>query len=284
MAEPTLRELLKTTISYKDIIDGRSAKANGYLLPRFNTIKATGKPTEVYIEKELGSFASIVPENSNTPKKDNKLEKKQLTLKRFATSVEVSQQYINDSAVDYKQHLTELLTERLVRGVELGITLFGDPIGQTADKMQLLSQGGNGFKSANTFGAIEFELVQKLSLPFFDNNKKENSFWIFNQYPQVVNKAGDDCITYDNLPPGAVGRLLGIPIYISELAETGEGKKLACVLVNPSAYTLVLGDIKIKQLEQGSNESVRGVHVFQGEVWADGVVTNLNGRLAIEYA
>ncbi|MCQ6527464.1 phage major capsid protein [Bacillus mycoides] len=280
-----LKDLFNAKVPYEEIIDGRTAKENGSFLSLFNTIKATGKPTEVYVEKE-SAMAKITPELTSPLAKDNKLEKKQLTLKRFATKIEVSQQFINDSAVDYESYLTDLLTKRLILGLEQGITYVGDPNGNTNGNIQLLSQGANGFTSANTFNKveIEFELVQKLASSFFDINKRENCFWIFNTYTQVTNKAGNDCITYDNLPHGAVGRLLGIPIYISQLTTSVLGKQMACVLVNPNAYTLVLGDIKIEQLKQGTDESVRGVHVFQGELYADGVVTNPNARMAIEYA
>ncbi|PGK45748.1 phage major capsid protein [Bacillus cereus] len=289
MAEPTLRELLKTTVSYKDIIDGRDYQPSGHILSRFKNVKATGQstsqPTEIYIEKE-SAFATIVPEKTNPSKKDSKLEKKELTLKRFATSIEVSQQFINDSAIDYKSHFTEILTQRLIKGILVELLQSGNADSNTKDHMQLLSQGGNGYVSASkpSDGIIEYELIKNMASIFFRGNDKNKSFFIFNSHPQVVDKAGNDYVTYDNLPPGAVGKLLGIPIYIADLAVGGMERQLACVLVNSDAYTLVMSDFKVEQLKQGSNESLYGFHVFQGEVWADGVVTNQGGRLAVEYA
>ncbi|KYZ67942.1 phage major capsid protein [Bacillus sp. GZT] len=281
--EPTLRELFKTTVSHGDIIDGRNYHENGHILSLFNTVKATGKPTEIYTEKE-SVFATIVPEKTNPPKKDNKLEKKELTLKRFATSIEVSQQFINDSAIDYESYLTKLLTTRLIKGILNEILITGDIDPNKADHVQVLSKGRQGYVSANKSGFIEYEIIRTMASTFFRGNDKNKSFFIFNEHPQVTDKAGNDYVTYDNLPPGAVGRLFGIPIYIADLGVTTIETQLACVLVNSDAYTLVMGDAKVEQLKQGTDEAHRGVHVFQGEIWADGVVTNTSGRLAVEYA
>lgn len=284
--QPTLRDLLKTTVSYKDIIDGRAYQPNAHILSLFKNIKATGKsigkPTEVYIEKE-SAFATIVPELTNPSKKDNKMEKKELTLKRFATTIEVSQQFLEDSAIDYESYFTELLTQRLINGILLELLVLGDSTSNTKDHMQVLTKGGNGYVSANIYGAIEYEIVQQMASYFFRGNDKNKSFFIFNEHPRVVDKAGNDYVTYDNLPVGAVGRLLGVPIYVADLSESINGTQLACVLVNSDAYTLFMGDFKVEQLKQGGDESARAVHVFLGEVYADGVVTNNIGRLAVEY-
>lgn len=285
--QPTLRDLLKTTVSYKDIIDGRAYQPSAHILSLFNTVKATGKatnkPTEFYTEKDM-AFASIVPELTDPPKKDSKLEKKELTLKRFATSIEVSQQFLNDSAIDYESYFTDLLTKRLIKGILNELLIFGDGGSNTTDHMQVLTKGGNGFVSANKYGAVEYEIIRKMASYFFRGNDKNKSFFIFNEHPQVTDEAGNDYVTYDNLPIGAVGRLLGVPIYVADLGENGNGTQLACVLVNSDAYTLIMSDAKVEQLKQGSDESYRAVHVFQGEIYVDGVVRNNIGRIALEYA
>jgi HK97 family phage major capsid protein len=219
---------------------------------------------------------------------DNSIQRVQLTPKRFATAIELSEQFVLDTGLDnVYAHIENVLIERLIAGIEDQITINGGFGTVSATQLRVIHRGGNGaeYISANVKGPVEFSKI-KTAVGAVKGYK--NGFWIFNQYPEVVDEAGNNMVNYqNNSADGSIGTLMGMPIYRAGLAfwnptET-TSSELACVLVTEGAYTLMLSDMKIRALKQGSAELMKGVIVFEAEVYADGEVTNSSAVRGIEY-
>lgn len=267
---------------------------NGFL-PKFNIEKSDGK-TKVLKENEnsVAGRAQFLDEGKDPTSKDNNMSEVLLTPKRVITYVELSNQLINDSGIDFKKHLMNRAQKRIQSIIERMITYTGYTGSsgsiETSENMQLLSRGGNGFTSSKTLAnnTLEYSIVKNVYQSFVSGgNNKNTAFWLFNDATtQVLDAQNNDLIKYDseNLPDGAFGTLLSIPVYKASLPIGATGRQVACVLVAPESYTVLLGKTKFKEVTDDGTQARRASTLYIVEQYVDGKVTNLYGKYAIEFA
>lgn len=261
------------------LINASSIPQRGFL-QNFNAVNTDGKPSAILLDDASGMPASIVAEKSVPASTDSIFFKHEIKPKRFAISADFSEKLMRNATSDYREYIKNSLVKRVIAGIETQIAKSG---GTGTTQIGVISQGGHGasFNSANQNGAIEFSVVQYTLNQFLTNqfNKKADAFWMFHEFPKVTDTNGNSYVTYDNLPEGAVARVLGIPAYITPLYST-TGKQIAAVIVNPDAYALSMSDIKIT--EEFDNK--KKMHTFLAECWVDGKIVVDFGRYGIEYA
>lgn len=283
---------LKTYQFADHILHTSQGPGIGGFLSQFNIIKSD-KQTKVLKENEHAFVRAEFLAEGKAPKTtDNSLAEVWLNPKRVITAIELSQELMENTAVNQKQHLHKVATRRIQSATERMITFSGYTGSsgsiETNENMQLLSRGGNNFVSTHTSDEeiLEYSLIKRVYSDFtrYENNPK-TAFWLFtDSSTQVLDAQGNDLVTYDNLPDGAFGMLLGMPMYRASLPISSYDRQVACILVAPEAYTVLLGETKVQQIQGDTTQEIRNSTVLKFEQWVDGKITNMNGRFGIEFA
>lgn len=276
---------LKDNKLKSDTLNIASLQENG-ILDLFKNYNSQGESLQVFGIRGSAP-AQIKGEKQPTPKADTAIEWNVLKPKLFATSMEVSTTLLNNSSIDYRQMVKEELARRIVTGIQTQVT--GNDDYNNPNKIKPLSFGGHGsqYVSANNAGGpLEIDLLEKALNRLIANgkNKANELYWIFPQFPKVSGASGINYITYENLPQGAVARVLGIPAFVAELpiiidSVAKTQKSVGAVLFNPKAYSFTMSDIKFTEETDKYNKMTTII----AECWADGVKTDVNSVFGIEY-
>ncbi|GAB6415570.1 phage major capsid protein [Bacillus cereus] len=278
----------------KDILEGRQYGHNGFPF-LFNIIPTEGKTTRAISSSEqFGSRAIFVAENESIPFKDTLLKATILTPKRIGTSVEISEDIMNDTSVDIKEHLKQIFTDRIIEGVEYQMTISGTENGTEPKNIQKFITSTQKTASTLEYEALSFEDMLSSYQTFNDNpSNKKNAFWIISKFAKlsVLDNKGNEKLSFENIPNGADATLLGLPVYqknlgnaISASETNGTSRSVAYVITNRKAYTIAMKDITIKQIKGDTKQELRNGSVFMAEAWVDGKITNKFAKISALFA
>lgn len=278
----------------KDILEGRQYGHFGFPL-LFNVIPTEGKTTRaISSDDKLGSRAVFVAENEEIPFKDTPLRGTILTPKRIGTAVEISEDMMNDSSVDIKEHLRQIFTDRIIEGVEYQMTFTGTENGTEPKNIQKFITSTQKTASTVEDEALSFEDMMESYKTFITNpSNKKGAFWVISKFAKlsVLDNKGNEKLSFDNIPEGADATLLGLPVYQKSLGSAksltepnGELRPIAYAITNRGAYTIAMKDITIKQIKGDTKQELRNSSVFMAEAWVDGKVTNQYAKISAIFA
>ncbi|MED3578323.1 phage major capsid protein [Bacillus thuringiensis] len=278
----------------KDILEGRQYNHYGFPL-LFNVIPTEGKTTRVISSDDrAGSRAVFVAENESIPFKDTWLRETVLTPKRIGTTIEVSEEFMDDPNVDIEGYFKQIFIDRIIDGVEFQMISTGTENGTEPKNIQKFITDTQNTASTVEDEALSFEDMMASYKIFITNpSNKRNAFWVISKFAKlsVLDNKGNEKLSFENIPDGADATLLGLPVYQKNLGSAnsatepnGELRPVAYAITNREAYTIAMKDITIKQIKGDTKQALRNSFVFMAESWIDGKVTNKYAKISAIFA
>ncbi|PEJ57059.1 phage major capsid protein [Bacillus sp. AFS002410] len=288
MAQTTTTNLgdkLKEISIVDTIIDGRKFKPDGFI-NKFNILKVDG-PVKVLAEAEAVVAGIYGEMETISTSNDNVVNEFQLNPnKRVARTIEVSEQFLNDSAIGYENYVADLIAGSIGRTIEKQITLDGYTGAVDPKKLQRLHVTDVQTAVGTSATSLSINEVKAKYISMIKNKTARDCFWLFNidSMLSVTDSLGNEYMKFEDVPEGADATLLGLPVYFATLGDTTDAKITRAIIVNPTAYTIAMKDLTIEVIEGDTIQSLRRSKVIKGEIYVDAVVTNSYGRLLIAQA
>lgn len=257
---------------------------HAHVLDKFQIIPNKGGKIKIPLFGAVISTGSV-EENTSKPNyvDSSQIYAQTLTPKRISNTISISKQLLNDAPEQTRAQIKQVMELQLRNNIErqiLGNKIYdGDNL--TMTPLIELSESGPTTTYTINDAKIDYATAMKvyqnfatstIDIPFSASNAASDKFWVFNRFPQVLDAQGNNVITYENLPVGAIGRLFGAPIYTGLTSNRKIDTvftNYAAVLVNPSAYVVTMSDITITE----TVDEVNGTVQFTGNVYADGALT-----------
>lgn len=237
--------------------------------------------------------AGIVAEFANVPTQDPTFKNVLFHQKRMASAIELSQDALINSAVDLNEHVNELLSFRILNGIEKQMFNAGDADGVAGLQNILLHNTGttkiedietiSNAGTANTYDDFAKAIAGLSKQP----QMMVGAVWAI-QDPEAIaaikDPYGFSILNFKNVMPGSVGTILGIPAFV--VAEGFSDAKVPAVLINPArSYTVTLADdAVVKKIAGDTTQALRQSQVFLGEIYVDGRVLNPRGVKIVKHA
>lgn len=220
--------------------------------------------------------AGFVGENEEIPSISLRFAHVTLNQKRVGAAVTLTQQLLNDSAMDLLGYSADLLARRTARAVERSI--FKGVGGENAFE-GLLSEsalgqvGYNKVKLTNTISVGDLiETVNSLN-PYYLNGA---AFYVSREvYNEIAKIKGDDLefLMQDGQVNGRIGRtLFGYPIHISDVLDKEDGILFGNI---GAAYgIMVKQDFALKHVNGDTQQTLNGTQLVALDGYMDGAVIN----------
>lgn len=220
--------------------------------------------------------AGFVGENEEIPSISLRFAHVTLTQKRVGAAVTLTQQLLNDSAMDLLGYSADLLARRTARAVERSI--FKGVGGENAfegllSEKSLEQDGYNKVKLTNTISVSDLiETVNSLN-PYYLNGA---AFYVSREvYNEIAKIKGDDLefLMQDGQVNGRIGRtLFGYPIHISDVLDKEDGILFGNI---GAAYgIMVKQDFALKHVNGDTQQTLNGTQLVALDGYMDGAVIN----------
>ncbi|MCM3093861.1 MULTISPECIES: phage major capsid protein [unclassified Cytobacillus] len=198
----------------------------------------------------------------------------ELKQKRLGAAVSLSNQLMNDSAVDIVAYVNELLGRRVGKTAEHAI-FNGD-----GDKQFSGVIGDTEVKSKEISGAVSvdglLDLYTELHPAFLEDAAFYMSRSFFNKVVKLKDENGHFYMQNGIVNGKPTYTLFGRPVFVTEALDAGEaaGETPAVFANMKQAYSiLVKKEMSIKQIIDGPN-ALRGSQLLVLDGYMDGAVTN----------
>lgn len=280
-------------VNLKDVIMDSSRIQIIPFLKHFNTVDLSdgeSKTIPIY-ESDKSTTSSIILEGENALVNDGRIKGVTLTPKRFAFKMELSEQFANSTIIEIANYLTQNALNRTDSGTYIEMMFKGyldaTPSTEKAKKFEILFESNNGVASTKIKEPLLLSDVSEARR--FIRSRKGNmngAFMLINDSNvefSVLDKAGNEKLSFENIPEGADATIMGMPVYLSDIV-TGEGNPLPFAIVHPEAYTLGMGKLTITETEPDEITTLRGSRMFIVESWRDGKVTDKYSKYAPAFA
>lgn len=272
-------ELLNKTISDQVIHLGKGATS---VAAQVNVFQAKGA-TKLIVDMGT-TAASIIAENASVVASDPaNFKEVNFRQKRMASAIEVSRDAVDNSALNLDAHVTGILADRIVRGIEAQMFKDGDKDGLTGfqnillhntatakvENIQEVINAGAAVAHADLIGAVSALAKQPEHLA--------GSIWVVEDIAKlaaVKDAANNSVLVFGASVPGAIGTVFGIPVF--KTAAFTAAQKVVAVLMNPAhAYGVSISEgAKVQQIKGDTVSEMKQMSTFLGEVYADGKVIN----------
>ncbi|USK33529.1 phage major capsid protein [Bacillus sp. F19] len=285
-------ELLNKSISDQVV---EIAKAGTSVAARTNVFQAKGQ-TKIIVD--MGNTAAgIIAEGASVTASDPaNFKEVLLRQKRMASAIEVTVDAVQNSALPLESHVAGVLADRIVRGIEAQMFNTGDAAGTTGlQNIVLYNSLATGAKIEDTglvtgagVGTVAHaDVINALAVLAKQPENLEGAIWVVEDITKLANvkdSANQSLMTFDNLPAGAVGRVMGIPVF-KTVAFTA-GQKVAAVLINPAkAYAVSLAEnANVKKIKGDTLSELKQMSTFLGECYLDGKVVNPRAVVLVKTA
>lgn len=220
--------------------------------------------------------AGFVGENQEIPSIRLKFSHVTLTQKRVGAAVTLTQQLLNDAAMDLLSYSSDLLARRTVRAIEKSIFKGnGDEDGFEGilSEKALAQEGYNKVKVNATLTAENFiEIVNSLN-PFYLDGA---AFFVSREvYNEIAKIKGQDLeyLMQDGKVNGRIGRtLFGYPVHISDALVKADGILFGNI---GAAYgVMIKKDFALKHVAGDTQQTLNGTQLVALDGYMDGAVIN----------
>jgi HK97 family phage major capsid protein len=259
------------------------AQTGASVAARANLFQSNGSTK--FIADMGNSAATIVAEMASVSTSDINLKEVNFRQKRMASAIEVTRDAADNAAVSLPAHVSSLLANRVMLGIEAQMFNTGDKDGATGLQNIVLHNTSTtaklediGVKTAASATVVTYqELMDTVAILTKQPENVEGAIWVVEdiaKFSAVKDTANRNVLTFDALPAGAIGRVLGIPVYKTPAFTAGQ--KVAAILMNPAkAYGVsVAQSADVQQIKGDTIQELKQSSVFLGEVYVDGKVIN----------
>lgn len=237
-----------------------------------------GGKLDLLAEDTIGAGA-FVGENADLTAEDFKVEKVTLNAHRAGATIQLSQHLINDAGIDVVSYATDILIRRL--GAVLNRTIINGQVGEDQPEGLLYApkkcEVEAASKSAISLDDV-LELYNSMNPEFIDGacfivSRKE-----FNKLVKLKDATGNFYVVRDFSNAGAMYKLLGLPVFISDVMpeNTGAGEEKVMILANiPAAYAVMINkNVELKTVTGDTTQALRGSQLLVMDCYVDGKIVN----------
>lgn len=268
------------------------AEQQSAIVQMTNIVK--GKGQSAYVVDIAINPASIVTEFASVSGVDPSFKQIKLKQKRMASAITLSNQVLNDSAVDLNEHVSELLSYRILNGIEAGLFNSGDADGVAGLQNLFLHNSGttkveNIQTSTNAGTANTYQdFVNAVALLAKQPEHMAGAVFAVADLTAVAgikDGMGNPILTFDNVPSGAVGRIAGIPVF--RIASGFSDTKTSAVLLNPANAIVVsiADDAVIKNIgPQDTTSAYNGSKTMLADAYVDARICNPRAIVIVNHA
>jgi HK97 family phage major capsid protein len=272
-------ELLNKSISDQVIEIGKAATS---VAAQVNVFQAKGA-TKLIVDMGT-TAASIIAENASVVASDPaNFKEVNFRQKRMASAIEVSRDAVDNSALNLDAHVTNILADRIVRGIEAQMFNTGDKDGLTGFQNILLHNTAIAkvediqVVTAPAAVGTHAELVGAVAALAKQPEHLAGAIWVVEDITKLAaikDTANNSVLVFGSAVPGAIGTVLGIPVF--KTAAFTAAQKVVAVLINPAhAYGVSIAEgASVKQIKGDTISEMKQMSTFLGEVYADGKVIN----------
>ena len=220
--------------------------------------------------------AGFVGENEEIPSIALKFGHVTLTQKRVGAAVTLTQQLLNDGAVDLLGYSADLLARRAARAVEKSIFkgeggekgfvgIFSDQVTDSQDLNKVkISASVTADELADITGAV--------NPAYLDGAAFYMSRELFNQIRKIKDGTGDFLLQARDVN-GRIGQtILGFPVYISDVLAKEDGILFGNI---SNAYgVLIKQGFALKHVNGDTQQTLNGTQLLAFDGYMDGNVIN----------
>lgn len=220
--------------------------------------------------------AGFVGENEEIPSIALKFGHVTLTQKRVGAAVTLTQQLLNDGAVDLLGYSADLLARRAARAVEKSIFkgeggekgfvgIFSNAVTDAEDL--------NKIKISATVTADELaDITGSVNPAYLDGSAFYMSREVFNQVRKIKDGTGDFLLQARDVN-GRIGQtILGFPVYISDVLSKEDGILFGNI---SNAYgVMIKKGFALKHVNGDTQQTLNGTQLLAFDGYMDGNVIN----------
>lgn len=220
--------------------------------------------------------AGFVGENEELPSVALKFKHVTLTQKRVGAAVTLTQQLLNDSAMDLLSYSADLLARRTARAVEKSIF---KGLGQERGFVGILSnevtdsEDLNKVKiSANVTVDELADITGSLNPAYLDGAAFYMSREVFNGIRKLKDGTGD-FLLQNGTVNGVIGStILGFPVYVSDVLDKKDGIIFGNI---GAAYGIMVKQgFSLKHVNGDTQQTLNGTQLLAFDGYMDGNVIN----------
>lgn len=237
--------------------------------------------------------AGVIAEFASVGPVDPTFKAVKFNQKRIASTIEVSRMALDNTAIDLVEHCNELLSYRIMNGIENQMFNTGDADGIAGLQNIFLHNSGTtlveaieAISNAGTAN-VYMDFVKAVAALSKQPEHLQGAVFAISDVTAVsaiVDAYGNSILNFKDIVPGSVGRILGIPAFV--VSGGFSDTKTTAVLLNPAnAYAVAFNpNATLKQISGDTTQALRQATVFLGELYADGHVVNPRGIKFIKHA
>lgn len=204
-----------------------------------------------------------------------------LKQKRVAAALQLTNQLVNDSAVDIVGYSTRRLARSTAKAIERGI-LIGAKTGEEADDTFRPIIGDAGVLT-HTIAAIDALTVEEildiygaLNPGYLDGAAWIVSRAVFNKILKL--KDGDGSyLVFRTIVEGRPGyTLLGCPVYVSDVLKDNATSQVVFGNINEGYGMMIKKDMNLVAVTADTTQALAGGRLYVLDAYMDGAVVNPN--------
>lgn len=232
----------------------------------------------------IGEYVSVGPVDPN-------FKAVKFNQKRIASTIEVSTMALNNAAINLAEHCNELLSYRIINGIEAQMFNTGDADGVAGLQNIFLHNSGTTLVEAiqtvtGGVSSVYADFVSAFALLAKQPEHLNGAVWAIadlSAVSAIKDPMNMPIITFDNMIPGSVGRILGLPVYL--ISGGFSDTKATAVLLNPAnSYAVAFNPrATLRQIQGDTTQVLRQATVFLGEMYCDGHVVNPRGIVLVKH-
>ncbi|HDR5357470.1 TPA: phage major capsid protein [Bacillus anthracis] len=269
----------------KDVLEGNPY--GYYNIPSlFKIIPTEGKTTKQILSNEpKGIRAKFVGEYEEIPYQNVRLREAILNSKRIGAAIELSEEFVNNTAIDIEEYLKQVFTQRILDEIENQMISTGTTDGTEPKNIQKLTPGRNRTATTQEGQPLSFEdMVESYELFINNPANKKNAFWMISKSAKFSILDENERLSFENIPEGADATFLGLPVYRRNLGITGSGQNVAHIITNREAYGISMTNIRFTRIKGDTKQQINNAHVYIGESYVDGKLINEFAKTSAVFA
>lgn len=212
-----------------------------------------------------------------------------LKQKRVAAALQLTNQLVNDSAVDIVGYSTRRLARSTAKAIERGI-LIGAKSSEDADDTFRPIIGDAGVLTHNV-AAIDALTVEEILDIYGTLNPGylDGAAWIVSR--AVFNKmlklkdGGGDYLVFRSIVEGRPGyTLLGCPVYVSDVLKDNITSQVVFGNINEGYGMMIKKDMNLVAVTADTTQALAGGRLYVLDAYMDGAVVNPNAIVVAKKA
>lgn len=264
--------LIPETIANEIIVKMEETSPIFGLVRKYPSVKGTLKIAKENTDDQAG----FVGENQEIPSIALKFSHVSLNQKRVGAAVTLTQQLLNDGAIDLLGYSADILARKTVKAIER--SLFKGEGGEDAfqgvvSESGLKEEGYNKLKVAAAITADNLvDITNSLNPAYLDQAAFFMSRKSYNEIAKIKDGNGDFLLQSGTVN-GRIGRtILGFPVYISDVIEKEDG--ILFGNVNAAYGVMIKKDFSLKHVNGDTQQTLNGTQLVALDGYMDGAIIN----------